>query len=510
MSFLARHRPGRALLAGALLAGALPALPGCSGPERPRPRLVLVMATCSLGKDFLSPYVPNAYTPSLERLGQEGVVFRRHQTEAGQSGIAYASIFSGDQAAVHGVYNHPRRLSDDLYLIGEGFADNGYETWFWSGHPMASADLNYGQGIPDERVVRLKGNDKWDVLYGGDPRFRELLDGLVADPARHAFVLANFSLTHNPYSKQIDPALVPIFCRRFPEESLGVTPEELRRFLPVYEEHRLELEWDFADTIAELGLSESEVDTLVRVVEVTYKASLVQLDGFVGRMLSSLEERGLLDDTLLVFTADHGETLYRENALYHWTHGLQLAPEVLGVPLIVRWPALEPRSWEPVTRSIDVFPTLAGLCSLRIPRGVRFEGVDLSRALFGEEAPPHLLAFSHTTVVRPDSMDTFADAEPVKRFYPRTDPALMWCSVRDGDMVFKLRNMGEESWAVQAFDLSEDPEERHDLFDPRDPVHREMKARLETYKARLVAGYREDGESPENAMELLRGLGYVR
>lgn len=69
------------------------------------------------------------------------MVFQRHETESGQSGISFASLHSGQQADKHGVHRHPRRLDEKTYLISEAFADAGYDTFFWSGQPMAASKL---------------------------------------------------------------------------------------------------------------------------------------------------------------------------------------------------------------------------------------------------------------------------------------------------------------------------------------------------------------------------------
>lgn len=128
---------------------------GCS--EQPRtsagsaegsgqPRLVLYLP-CTVNKDYLSRYNPDAgYTPHLERFARDALVFTKHQSEAGQSGIAYASIFTGDQATQHGVYAHAKEIPDSAYLISEAFSDAGYETYFWAKQGMAHAALN-GKGL---------------------------------------------------------------------------------------------------------------------------------------------------------------------------------------------------------------------------------------------------------------------------------------------------------------------------------------------------------------------------
>ena len=88
------------------------------------------------------------FTPSLAAFARDSVVFEKHDTETPESGIAYASIFTGSQSDRHKVFHHPSILKDGLPTIARTFAANGYECWFWAGHPMANAALNYGQGVP--------------------------------------------------------------------------------------------------------------------------------------------------------------------------------------------------------------------------------------------------------------------------------------------------------------------------------------------------------------------------
>ncbi len=497
---------------------------GCAPREEPiQPRLVVLYVSCTVNKAFLSPYAPAArYTPGFQALADESVVFRRHVTESGQSGIDFATVFSGTQADQHGVYLHPSRLDDRNQLIAESFAAAGYDTWFFSGHPMASVDLNYGQGVaPDHafqhaRPFPRRTRQPYPAgflaqLTANTEDFARILERLRADPGYRAFVQVAFTITHEPYSLYASEADTLAFATLFPEAARGVTREELERWLPVYEDERHALNWDFENTRARLGLSSADVGRLAAVLEVVYAACIHGLDGLFGRLLESIEKSGLERECLFAFTVDHGELLRRENALVQWTHGLELAPEVLDVPWILRAPGLQPGAYEGVTRSIDVLPTLLGLCGLPVPPSAA--GTDLAPVLRGERPVPRQLGFSHTALWPRERIQQFGQFALAKALLPDTDPELLSVRVRDGDRVFKLRRLPDGSFRHEAYDLATDPGESVDSFDLHDDQHRRMADELASYKRRLVAGFDPQGRnvlSEEETLEYLRSLGYVR
>jgi hypothetical protein len=235
-------------------------------------------------------------------------------------------------------------------------------------------------------------------------------------------------------------------------------------------------------------------------------------------VLSKVAKAGLIEESLIVFTADHGEALYRENALFKWHHGGQLAPEALQVPLIIRHPGSKHQRvrYEQVTRSIDVFPTMMGLSGLEIPKQV--DGVDLSDAIRGHEDPPELIAWIHTSLLPTIMLEEIKAYSLAYKYGPRTDPRLMWVGMRDKDMVFKLRLKENGGWGFEAFDWKTDPDELNDLYVPSDPTHQKITKRLLKYKAVMMKGYGNVVYSPggkkleipeEEAMEALRSLGYL-
>jgi arylsulfatase A-like enzyme len=527
--------PRRIRLRGAALAGLLALAAACARDEAPRrpPRLVVLYAACTLARDQLSPWAPEVrFTPNLQRFAEGGLVFRRHVTEAEQSGITYASLFTGCQADCHGVYRHPSVLNGALYQISEAFRDAGFETWFWSGQRMGGAEYGYGQGVAPRRSLLRVPEDRLSYT-ANDGDFAALLERLERDPDYRAFVQIGLTLTHSPYHHYATPEVVEAFRARFPEADPGLAPEDHARLLALYDRYRLALQWNYPETVERLRrhedpaqrLRDGDEAKLAALLELLYRAAVWQLDGLFGQWLDAIEARGLLDESLIAFTADHGELLHRENALFKWTHGLELAPEVLTVPLVLRGAGVAPGHYDGVTRSIDVFPMLAGLSGVAIPEGAQVEGVDLSRAVRGEEEPPELVAFFHTSTLGPNLLEQFAgdrdltgdgriDAGPltpytqVLRRVPREDVAFVWVGSRRGDAVFK-KTFDGSSWRFEAYDLAADPHETRDLFDPADPEHRRRAGELDAYQARLLRGpYSRTRLSAED-IEKLTALGYL-
>ncbi len=451
----------------------------------------------------LGPYATDVgYTPHLTAFAAEARVFERHQTEAGASGIAYASLFSAGQAPHHGVYSQPRRLDERLTLLGEVFAAAGYETHAWLAHPMANAGLRYDQGVAPERSHPRP-------LTGDDPDFAALLARLVSDPGARAVAVTNFTVTHRPYPG----LLLDAFCERFPEPCVPRRDEaRFERYRALLRAHGVALSYDFEATARRLGLATDEWASFGRAIELLYRADVFHLDQRFGAVLDALREAALLDQTLVVFTADHGESL-RGADLFPWSHSYSLSAEVLQVPLLIRGPGVEPGRHAGVTRSVDVLPTLAGLAGIpyNAPAG---GGVDLSGAVLGREAAPELLAFSHTAMLPQRMLRQLPRFRTLARHFPRADPRLLWVAVREGDAVVTLERRSGDDFTPAAYDLASDPDQTADRFDPGNARHGALAGRLETYRQLLVDAHEarrggDPGLAEEEQAERLRSLGYI-
>jgi arylsulfatase A-like enzyme len=117
------------------------------------------------------------------------------------------------------------------------------------------------------------------------------------------------------------------------------------------------------------------------VIEMRYYLAMAKnVDDNLGRLMAYLDASGLAENTIVVFTSDHGEM--------HGSHGRlnKMVPyaEAINIPLIIRWPRRIPPGSriEALQTPMDHLPTLCGLAGLRIPREV--DGADLSRVVLGK------------------------------------------------------------------------------------------------------------------------------
>jgi arylsulfatase A-like enzyme len=191
-------------------------------------------------------------------------------------------------------------------------------------------------------------------------------------------------------------------------------------------------------------------EELQREARRAYHASTTFLDTQVGRVLDALDRLGLAESTVVVFHSDHGYLLGE--------HGLwqkqSLFERSTRVPLLIRAPgaAGNGRSTEALAELIDVYPTVASLCGLEVPRGV--EGRSLVPILENPGAPGREAAFS---IVRRGGGPRAAR------------PPFFGRSVRTAR--FRYNEWDDGRAGVELYDLQNDPGEITNLAES--PAHSE-------------------------------------
>jgi arylsulfatase A-like enzyme len=163
-----------------------------------------------------------------------------------------------------------------------------------------------------------------------------------------------------------------------PHAPYGHVPEECKALYPP---ETIELRPNVRAT-APPGYAEPR-QPLDREAIAGYYAHITALDEQLGRLLDSLDRKGLADDTLVVFTSDHGDMLWSQGAVKKeqpWEESVQ-------IPFLVRWPGRVPadRVSDTLISTVDFMPTLLTMMGCPIPEGN--QGVDLSDSVLGGGGP---------------------------------------------------------------------------------------------------------------------------
>jgi arylsulfatase A-like enzyme len=225
------------------------------------------------------------------------------------------------------------------------------------------------------------------------------LDGSLEQASdRRVFLFAHYFDTHAPY----DPPESALTRAGF-EPGERADLEDLGRAVEAHHQEaagmRLGSRWVFSNGLLPEFLDGAKGDALEgdERLRGLYEAELHYMDQELGRLLDGLEERGVLDDCLLILTADHGETFWEHGDF--WNHGLAAYQTTVKVPLMIRLPGgLEAGvEVEQAVSTLDLFPTICAQLGLDVPALV--EGQDLSPAFIGVELPARALISEATQPV---------------------------------------------------------------------------------------------------------------
>jgi arylsulfatase A-like enzyme len=211
-----------------------------------------------------------------------------------------------------------------------------------------------------------------------------------------------------------------------------------------------------------------------------YYAHITALDDDVGRLMQVLDELQIAENTLVVFTSDHGDMLWSQGRVKKQ----QPWEECINVPLLIRHPkVLKPRRTDLLIGLADLAPTLLSLAG--VPVLDSMEGLDLSRAIRGESGPRH-------------------DSVPIMDILP-ADQASAWGG-KEWRGIRTLRHTyarwRDEGWVL--YDNVEDPFQQNNLIN--DSAHKKLRGTLED---KLQAWLKKLGDRFLPGEEHLKQLGLL-
>jgi arylsulfatase len=440
---------------------------------------VLLLSVDTLRADHLGCYgYARMTSPWLDALAAEGVRFRWALVQWPKTGPSVASMFTSTYGSTSGVARLTGRIPipEDLQLFAESLKTAGYETFGVVSNASLHRSFGYQRGFDEYVEVFRGGAPAPDVVTA----CREVMDLWNRDAPY--FLWAHFLDPHGPYEPPgeydqlyqgdeayrkapvADVAVGPA-GRAAAKERVGVIPHKF------YVEGRNQIR-----------------DYVTR-----YDAEIRYMDDVIAEFMDWMREQGNLEDTLILFTADHGESL-GSHGLY-FSHGRFPYEESTQVPLVIHHPKLAPAVIQEPVALLDLVPTV--LDFLDLPALATAEG---------QSVLPWLEQGQAVGPVR----DVFTESGYKGRFTVamRRGP---WKLIHIADEDLRAELTGAE---YELYHVENDPAEQNNLFDSAPPILEQLKETLdlEVRRRHAAKGARQRPPPKKLRPELesmLEQLGYV-
>ena len=334
-------------------------------------------------------------TPRIDAFARDSVLLRRAFCTHSVCMPTRASLFTGRYPHVHGVWANGLPLPKTEVTLPQVFSEAGYATAaagkihfepqqaYTDGFCPAISEPYYGFDEVHLSENRL-GHEYLDWVREQAPEQAELVRQRKDVPEELHELHWTVSQTIDFIRRSASDS-TPFFCScSFHELSppstppLGYTdhyaPEDVP--IPILDLDDLDLRPEFYRQCYEGYLArgrQPDEAALRRHIASSYD-QMRFIDKQFGRVVSTLKELGIWEETIVLFTADHGLSL---NDHYQWRHGPFLFDEVINVPMMWHVPGGGGRGKETaeMVESVDVMPTLLDLCELPIPAGVQGHSV---------------------------------------------------------------------------------------------------------------------------------------
>jgi arylsulfatase A-like enzyme len=472
---------------GACLLIALLGVAACGCHDTLRDANAVVVVVDALRADHLGCYgYPRPTSPRIDALAARGTRFTEAVTVSPWTLPAMATAWTGLLPSVHGAMDASDMhawIADRDHFRPTSVVDESRTTLaeVLRDHGLATAAFVAGS-YPSRVFGMAQGFEEFidEGLFGPRMQVEALWRWLDATRPRRFFAYLHVMSVHSPYHA---PAADP---RAMPPGEQGATvrallADERRRW------EEVDFDPDYEGTIDGTWASLRSIRLSRRLPPVRDVEHLVALydqgirytDYWIGQLADGLAARGLLDSTVLVVTADHGEEFGEHGQLEH-SH--TFFEEVMRIPLVI----VAPGAGGVVTAQVglvDLFPTLLDL--LAVPHDGPVQGVSLRPALDGKPLPER---------------EMVGEASQVAGLRALRTPAAKYIAGPDTEHLFDLRS---------------DPHERHDLCAAdatRCAPYRQRLAALQAQSAAMLA--RSGLPRPATAVidaetgARLRALGY--
>ncbi|WPP50055.1 sulfatase family protein [Catalinimonas niigatensis] len=342
----------------------------CQQEEVQKPNVIILHTDQWRAQAFGYAGDPNVHTPNIDQLAASSA-----HVSLAVSGMPVctphrASLMTGQRPLTHGLFMNDVQLDTTALTLAKVYANAGYETayigkWHLDGSGRSSF-IPPGarrQGFQYWKALECTHDYNHSAYYAGDSPEKKFWEGY--DAIAQARDAQQYIREHEARES---PFLL-FLSWGTPHAPYHSAPQKYR---DMYAPESLTLHPNVPP----------DMEEKVREDLAGYYAHCTALDDMVGEILQTIDSTGIADNTIILFTSDHGDLLGSHRAYKKQ----QAYEESIRIPMLIRAPQLAVGEYKALINSYDIMPTLLGLSGIEIPETV--EGQDYSSFLKGEASLP--------------------------------------------------------------------------------------------------------------------------
>ncbi len=341
----------------------------------------------------------NIQTPNIDRIANEGAICMQYGVTVPSSTPSRGSLITGLYPQKNGAWVNGVSIREDVPTFASILTDNGYSTsyigkWHLDGETDDNRykfDVKYNGGFTDNRYMMTRGHSPYFKIIKDEPGEEVIVKCFSKDKRQEAIEGKLVHMTDFFTDKAIDVInrdkdkpfclMVSIPDPHTPDYATAdyhTKYKDMNVQMPKTMEPEMKAlrpNWGFKD--------KNEMETFKAEPLRQYLGMVKHIDDNVGRMLKCLEDNGILDNTIVVFTSDHGDLFYEHSRM---NKGVPYEASV-NVPFLIRYPK-KVREGKVLTKSYvntDFAPTI--LSMMDVDHSVAFDGTDTSADFASKRGP---------------------------------------------------------------------------------------------------------------------------
>jgi len=457
----------------------------CSCPHSMVPstaRHVIFISLDTTRPDHIGCYGnPWISTPNLDRLAGESILFTQYMTVVPTTLPSHTSLFTGKYPHHHGNPQNGYMVNKDNVMLTEILKGAGYQTLGFIGSFALDSRFDFAQGFDyyDQSYERFVGEGKFtEHERSAQSVTRSVINRLNSMPAEDPlFLFVHYFDPHKPFEPP--PPYDHMYLWEGADKS---SPGE-----------GITVSYSCPHSLSDENWQLSKQAALGYAGEISY------MDHHLGELLTYLQQKGILDNAILVVTSDHGENFWEHMPYFH--HGTSLYQTSMHAVCMIRLPDAQQGGTVvnlPLS-SIDILPAVLAYLDLPAPDGIDGRRFDVNRcaATIGDR-----VVYGQATLTSPWKVPDVSSG------WQHTNKARC---VRSGNLVYMETPYASRE---ELYDLSSDPYEQNNLMgSPTSQiasVARGLKQKLETWVASAdpLESFPEKARR-EETVEKLKALGYL-